>query len=95
MGFLHVGIFNGCYINICEYTHTKWKNHVCTVLLCADMFTLIIIGLYWRYITKYWLWLQIFAVCLNALSLFGLFLAPESPEYLYCFYRFNDCKDVI
>jgi hypothetical protein len=61
MGFLHIGIYNGCYINVCEYVDIRWKNKVCTLLLVFDMLTCIIIGIYWRFISKYWLWLQIFA----------------------------------
>ncbi len=95
LGILHIGIYNGCYIDICEYTHTKWKNHVCTVLLVFDMVTVIIIGFYWRYISKNWLGLLIFAASLNGLSIAGMFLIPESPEYLYSFYRFNELREVI
>lgn len=95
MGVLHIGIYNGAYINICEYVHTKWKNHVGTVLLCCDMCTQIIIGFYWRYVSKNWLGLQLFAISLNSISLLGLYLTPESPEYLYSFYRFKELRAVI
>jgi MFS family permease len=95
LGILHMGIYNGCYINVCEYVHLKWKNKVCSLLLVCDMLTCIIIGAYWRYISKYWLWLHIFAICCNAIGMIGLFFLPESPEYLYCFYRFNECRDVL
>jgi MFS family permease len=88
MGFLHIGIYNGCYINVCEYVDIRWKNKVCTLLLVFDMLTVIIIGIYWRFISKYWLWLQIFALAINFIAIFGLYILPESPEYLYCFYRF-------
>jgi MFS family permease len=95
MGILHMGIYNGCYINICEYVHLRWKNKACSLLLVFDMLTCIIIAVYWRFISKNWLWLQIFACASNALGLIGLFFIPESPEYLYCFYRFNECREVI
>jgi Sugar (and other) transporter len=32
---------------------------------------------------------------LNGLSAIGLFFIPESPEYLYSFYRFRECREVI
>lgn len=95
MGILHMGIYNGCYINVCEYVHLKWKTKVCSLLLVFDMLTCIIISVYWRYISKNWLWLHIFACCCNALGLVGLYFLPESPEYLYCFYRFQECREVI
>jgi MFS family permease len=95
MGILHMGIYNGCYINVCEYVHLRWKNKVCSLLLVCDMATCIIIGAYWRYISKNWLWLHIFACSCNAIGIVGLFFLPESPEYLYSFYRFHECRDVM
>jgi MFS family permease len=95
MGILHMGIYNGCYINVCEYVHERWKNKVCSLLLVFDMLTCIIISAYWRYISKNWLWLHIFACCCNAVALIGLYLLPESPEYLYSFYRFHECREVM
>jgi MFS family permease len=47
MGVLRIGIYNGAYINICEYVQTKWKNHVCTALLAFDMLSVILVGFYW------------------------------------------------
>ena len=95
MGFLRIGIYNGAYIDICEYVQTKWKNKVCTILLVFDMVTLIISGIYWRYITKNWLGLQLFGLSLNVVAALGLFFIPESPEFLYCFYRFRECRAVL
>lgn len=95
LGFLRIGIYNGCYVDICEYVQTKYKNKVCTILLVFDMITLIISGIYWRYITKNWLGLQLFGLSLNVIAAVGLFFIPESPEFLYCFYRFAECRAVL
>lgn len=95
MGILHVGIANGGYINVCEYVHTKWKNIVCTLMLVFDMLTVIATGVYWKFISKNSEWLLIFGIASNALCLFGLLVIPESPEYLYCFYRFRECREVM
>jgi MFS family permease len=46
MGFLHIGIYNGGYVNVCEYVNTPWKNNVCTVLMAFDMLSTILIGVY-------------------------------------------------
>jgi len=95
MGFLHMGIYNGCYINVCEYVHEKWKNKVCSCLLVFDMLTCMIIAAYWRYVSDNWIWLHLFAIANNALAIIGLFMIPESPEYLLFFYRFAECREVI
>ena len=95
MGFLHIGIYNGGYVNVCEYVHTPWKNNVCTILLVFDMLTTIFIGIYFHYVSKYWLWFSLIGLVFNIVSLFGIYLIPESPEYLYSFYRFPECSDII
>jgi hypothetical protein len=46
MGFLRIGIYNGGYVNVCEYVNTPWKNNVCTVLLAFDMLSTMLIGVY-------------------------------------------------
>lgn len=95
LGILHIGIYNGGYINICEYVHNTWKNIVCTVLLAFDMVSLIIVGLYFRYVSDDWTWVMVLAISLNGFSIFGLYFVPESPEYLYSFYRFKECREII
>ncbi len=50
-GLINVGIYNGAYINICEYVHTPWKNHVCTFLLVFDSMTVIFVALYFKFIS--------------------------------------------
>ncbi len=87
-GITNIGIYNGAYVNICEYVHTPWKNHVCTFLLVFDQMTVIIIALYYKYVSQDWVWLQILGLTVNIIALLGFFFLPESPEYLYSFYRF-------
>jgi len=95
MGILHIGIANGGYINVCEYVQIKWKNHVCSLMLVFDMLTVILASIYWKWISRDCTWLIVFGISLNALSIIGVLFIPESPEYLYCFYRFRECRDVI
>jgi ABC-type sugar transport system permease subunit len=95
MGILHIGIANGGYINVCEYVHDKWKNVVCTVMLVFDMLTVIITGIYWKWVSKNSDGILLFGIACNAIGLLGLLFIPETPEYLYSFYRFSECRDVI
>ena len=95
MGILHIGIANGGYINVCEYVQEKWKNHVCTLMLVFDMLSVIITGIYWKYISVDATWLLVFGILLNLLSLIGVLFVPESPEYLYSFFRFRECRDIM
>lgn len=95
MGFLHIAIYNGGYVNVCEYVHKPWKNHVCTILLVFDMLTTILIGVYFHYVSRYWLWFIMIGLISNIIAVVGIFFIPESPEYLYSYYRFNDCRQVV
>lgn len=95
VGVVNAGIYNGGFINVCEYVHSPWKNHVCTLLLIMDNFTVCLVCLYFKYVTRYWLWFQLFGVTLNAVALVGILMISESPEYLYSFYRFDDCRAVL
>lgn len=95
MGYLRISLYNGGYINVCEYTHGNWKNHVCTILLVFDMLTSILMGVYYHYISNYWLYFALIGVLFNLLAIIGIFKIPESPEYLYSYYKFDECREVI
>ncbi len=51
-GFLNVGIYNGAWINICEYTHGKWKHRLSLFLLVADSSTVIFSAIYFKFISN-------------------------------------------
>jgi len=95
MGILHIGVANGGYINVCEYVHTRWKNTLASLMLVFDMLTVIITGIYWKWISKNATGLLIFGIGCNAVSFIAILFTPESPEYLYCFYRFRECREVV
>jgi len=95
MGIVNAGIYNGGYINVCEYVHSPFKIHVCTLLLVMDNFTVVLVCLYFKYVSRYWLWFQILGILMNAVALVGILMIPESPEYLYSFYRFDECRAVL
>jgi len=95
MGILHIGVANGGYINVCEYVHTRWKNILASLMLVFDMLTVIITGIYWKWISKNATGLLIFGIGCNAVSFIAILFVPESPEYLYSFYRFRECREVL
>lgn len=95
MGVVCVGRYNGCYINISEYVHTPYKNAVSTLLLVFEQFVAFIIAFYFKFISTNWLYLQIFGVTVNLVAVIGSYYIPESPEYLYSFYKFEETRKVI
>ncbi|CDW86321.1 solute carrier family member 5 [Stylonychia lemnae] len=91
LGVTCVGRYNGCFINISEFVHTNYKNHVSTLLLIQDSITTIFVAAYYEF-SKNWLYLQIFGVAISGLSIIGLWFIPETPEYLYSYHKFSQCK---
>eukprot|EP00347_Sterkiella_histriomuscorum_P018095 403346808 len=95
LGVCCVGRYNGCYINISEYVDDRYKNTMATLLLVADSLTCILVAVYNKFISKDWLYLQIFGAVLCFISAAGSFYVTETPEYLYSFYRFSQCKYIL
>lgn len=95
MGIVCVGRYNGCYIIISEYVHTPYKNAVSTLLLVFEQFVAFINAFYFKFISINWIYLQIFGVAVNLVAVIGSFFIPESPEYLYSFYKFDETRKVI
>ena len=57
LGVTCVGRYDGCFIAISEYVHSTHKNKVGTLLLVFDSFTSITIMIYYRNISRDWLYL--------------------------------------
>ena len=62
------------------------------MLLFADGSTMIFLTLYFRFISKYWLWAQLFFIIFSTVAFFLSCLAPESPKYLYSYKKYNDAR---
>lgn len=92
LGLCTPGKSNIAYVYLLELVPTDWQTYVGTMLLFADGSTMIFLSIYFRYISKDWLWFQIFALSLSAVAFIGTFLAPESPKYLYSYSRFLEAR---
>ena len=51
--------------------------------------------LYFKFVPQNWIWFQLIGLSLNIFAFLGCLFIPESPEYLYSFYRFDDCRGAI
>jgi len=51
--------------------------------------------LYFFFISKYWLWFQVFGFLLNLLVVVAMFWVPESPKWLLGKRRYNDAREVL
>ena len=57
MGICCVGRYNGCYIVISEFVHLKYKDAVSTLLLMFECIVTMLIALYFKFISKDWVYL--------------------------------------
>lgn len=61
-------------------------------MLFADGSTMIWLSLYFRFISKNWLYFQIYGICACALCSFLCLAIPESPKYLYGVKQYKGAK---
>lgn len=95
LGFTCPGKVNIAYVYLLELVPTKMQTYVGTALLLADGSTMIFLSLYFRYISKNWLWFQIFAQSITAVAFLVTLLAPESPKYLYSYKKYKEARKAI
>lgn len=88
LGVCTPGKSNIGYVYLLELVPTSWQTYVGTELLIADGSTMIILSIYFRFVSKDWLWFQVFAVSLFTLCYVFCFFIPESPKYLYSYKRY-------
>ena len=64
-------------------------------MLFSDAFTMTILSLYFRFMTKNWLPFQIYAIVMNVLSTLAVLMIPESPKYLYSNKQYKKAREAI
>ncbi len=94
MGICTAGRYNGSWIVVTEFVHSNHKTKVALLLLTLDQLIVVITALYFKYEHFHWRYLQLAGILFTLVSFIGCLMIPESPEYLYSFYRFNDCTKV-
>jgi MFS family permease len=72
VGFVYAG----------EMFSEEYRTVVGSIILFTDSATMIFLPLYFKLISKNWLYFQLFYFTLSVISSLSLFLIPESPKYL-------------
>ena len=80
------------WVYLLEFTPTRYQAYIGTLLNISDGLTLLYVSVYFRYISKYWLYYEIFGICNSTIGSLGLILLPESPYYLYGKKRYYDAR---
>jgi MFS family permease len=67
------------YVYLLDFIPNKNKPFIGTCCLVVDASTLILLPVYFRFISKDWFWLHIGGVSILSLATVGAFFLPESP----------------
>lgn len=91
------------YIRICigicyflEFIPEKYQSTAATVFSISDCFTNIWLTIYYRYMSKNWIYVAYFNVLLSSsATLMSIIFVYESPKWLYDMKRFGECAKVL
>ena len=95
-GIAAVGRCSISFLYLMELLPTSRQVFVGTILHVNNASVGVIGCLYFWKVSKNWLWLEIFAGCLDLVSMVGtLIMIPESPKYLIGKKRYDEARDAI
>jgi MFS family permease len=83
------------YVYLVDFLPLKHKPFVGTCMNISDAFTYIILSVYFRFISKDWLWFHIFGISITTAATIGAFFLPESPQFYYSKGDFENAEKVV
>ena len=99
MFFIH-GLSTGIrplvgFCMICDFCPEKYASYLGAFWNSMEGIIYIYLTIYFRFISKNWLWPQVFGVCLSFVTITLVYLwIPESPKWLYKKQRYEQCNVV-
>ena len=69
------------WVYLLEFTPTRYQAYIGTLLNISDGLTLLYVSVYFRYISKYWLYYEIFAICNSTIGSFSKLLMTNRIGY--------------
>ena len=83
---------NVTFVYLTELVPERNRTAVGTLLLFADASSMTFLPLYFRFVTKEWIYFQMGSFVMNIIGVIGmLVLIPESPKYLYASGKIQEC----
>jgi MFS family permease len=82
LGMMAPGKYMVGFVFAGEMFSEKYRSTIGSIILFSDSATMIFLPLYFRLISKNWLYFQLFYLILSIFSTLALFWMPESPKYL-------------
>lgn len=79
-----------------EFTEVRYHYMIVYVFMLSEPIFLIFITLWYQFIDKGWLLLQVILLGLCIfLFLYYIIAVPESPKWLYTWLKFDECREVL
>ncbi|TNV79680.1 hypothetical protein FGO68_gene574 [Halteria grandinella] len=92
LGLTRPGKMQVAFVYVSEMVPERYRRRVGSFILFFDGGSLIMFALYFKYISKSWLYFQIWALLMSIVSTLVLFKIPESPKFLIKKGRFDDAR---
>lgn len=83
------------YPYLFEFLMPKYRTYALAFLLMFDASFYITGSLYFRYISKEWVYYQYYGLVLSILALVGLYYVPETPKFLYSMKKYDEAREVL
>ncbi|CDW82353.1 solute carrier family member 5 [Stylonychia lemnae] len=83
------------YVYMLELVPSNRQTYVGTYMLFADGSTMILLSLYFRFISNDWFWFQLYGVIATGVSTAACFIIPESPKFYVSYKKYQQAKDGI
>eukprot|EP00347_Sterkiella_histriomuscorum_P019689 403340662 len=92
LGMCQTGKISTVYVMMLELIPQFSTTILGTIVQLLDGATLIWSSIYFRYISKDWLWFQVFGLCTCGVACVLQFFLPESPKYQYSKRNYNQAR---
>jgi MFS family permease len=89
------GRYSTSYVYLSELMPLSNRTLACSATQFIDASTLILLTLYFRFMSKEWLHFQIFGASMTLLCFFACLFIPESPDYLYSKGRYEEARKLL
>ncbi len=88
------GKLNIAFVYLTELVPERYRTAVGTLILFLDASTMALHSLYFRFVTKEWIYFQIVSLVMNVIAVLGImFVIPESPKYLHAVGKIEECQN--
>jgi len=84
------------YCMMTDFSPKKYSSILGTMWNVSESLVGIMIVIYFRYISRNWYWIELYAFCQGVITLLILvYFIPESPKWLYDNQKYEECYNTL